>query len=206
MFPSADLVARLASRGRRRHPRSRGAATPAGSTRCACSARSGALLVIVLDAAKGALAGFVGLAIGDAGRVRGGHRGDRRSLLAGVDTVPRRARASPPPAGRSSRCSRRWSRSTALIAARGRLSSARARASRSGSRCVALGGRRRRCGGRPTCRTGGAPSRRRAPRLRGARCRDDPGPLPARPPAPEPALDVHGPTVRVIRRAGTGGE
>ena len=41
-------------------------ATPAGSTRCASSGKRWGVLVIVLDAVKGALAGFVGLAIGDA--------------------------------------------------------------------------------------------------------------------------------------------
>ena len=90
MFPSADLVTRVATRGHGRHPQPPAAAIPVASTRCASSARGGVLLVIVLDAAKGALAGFIGLAIGDAAAYAAGTAAIAGHVLAGVEPVPRR--------------------------------------------------------------------------------------------------------------------
>ena len=66
MFPSADLVARLASRGIDRPSRRAGSGNPGGLNAARVLGKKWGLLVIVMDAAKGALAGFVGLAIGDA--------------------------------------------------------------------------------------------------------------------------------------------
>src|SRR2546421_6942387 len=65
MFPSADLVARLASRGSV-DLRASGSGNPGGLNAARVLGRKWGLLVIVMDAAKGAVAGFVGLAIGDA--------------------------------------------------------------------------------------------------------------------------------------------
>src|SRR6478609_11925608 len=64
MFPSADLVTRLATRGTV-DLRSSGSGNPGGLNAARVLGRKWGLLVIVLDAAKGALAGFAGLAIGD---------------------------------------------------------------------------------------------------------------------------------------------
>jgi len=64
-FPSADLVARLASRGSV-DLRSAGSGNPGGLNAARVLGKRWGLLVIVMDAGKGALAGFVGLAIGDA--------------------------------------------------------------------------------------------------------------------------------------------
>lgn len=65
MFPSADLVARIATRGRV-DLRATGSGNPGGLNAARVLGKKWGLLVIVLDAAKGALAGFVGLALGDA--------------------------------------------------------------------------------------------------------------------------------------------
>jgi acyl phosphate:glycerol-3-phosphate acyltransferase len=70
MFPSADLVARLASRGSVEDAvdlRVAGSGNPGGLNAARVLGKKWGLLVIVMDAAKGALAGFVGLALGDAG-------------------------------------------------------------------------------------------------------------------------------------------
>jgi glycerol-3-phosphate acyltransferase PlsY len=70
MFPSADLVARLASRGRPDKDavdlRAAGSGNPGGLNAARVLGNKWGLLVIVMDAAKGAVAGLVGLAIGDA--------------------------------------------------------------------------------------------------------------------------------------------
>lgn len=65
MFPSADLVARVASRGSV-DLRSSGSGNPGGLNAARVLGKKWGLVVIVLDVAKGALAGFLGLAIGDA--------------------------------------------------------------------------------------------------------------------------------------------
>jgi glycerol-3-phosphate acyltransferase PlsY len=65
MFPSADLVARLASRGSV-DLRASGSGNPGGLNAARVLGKKWGLLVIVMDAAKGALAGFIGLALGDA--------------------------------------------------------------------------------------------------------------------------------------------
>lgn len=65
MFPSADLVARLASRGAV-DLRISGSGNPGGLNAARVLGKKWGVVVIVLDTAKGALAGFVGLAIGDA--------------------------------------------------------------------------------------------------------------------------------------------
>jgi glycerol-3-phosphate acyltransferase PlsY len=64
-FPSADIVTRLVTRG---HVdlRASGSGNPGGLNAARVLGRRWGLLVIALDAAKGALAGFVGLALGDA--------------------------------------------------------------------------------------------------------------------------------------------
>ena len=70
MFPSADLVARLASRGPDQAAidlRAAGSGNPGGLNAARVLGRKWGLLVIVMDAAKGALAGILGLALGDAG-------------------------------------------------------------------------------------------------------------------------------------------
>jgi acyl phosphate:glycerol-3-phosphate acyltransferase len=64
MFPSADLVARLATRGTV-DLRASGSGNPGGLNAARVLGRRWGLLVIVLDTAKGAAAGFVGLAFGD---------------------------------------------------------------------------------------------------------------------------------------------
>jgi glycerol-3-phosphate acyltransferase PlsY len=71
MFPSADLVARLASRGSV-DLRASGSGNPGGLNAARVLGRRWGLLVIVMDAAKGVLAGFVGLAMGDAGAYAAG--------------------------------------------------------------------------------------------------------------------------------------
>jgi acyl phosphate:glycerol-3-phosphate acyltransferase len=65
MFPSADLVTRVASRGAV-DLRASGSGNPGGLNAARVLGRRWGLLVIVMDAAKGALAGLLGLAIGDA--------------------------------------------------------------------------------------------------------------------------------------------
>jgi glycerol-3-phosphate acyltransferase PlsY len=64
MLPSADLVARLASRGSV-DLRAAGSGNPGGLNAARVLGKKWGLLVIVLDTAKGALAGVIGLAIGD---------------------------------------------------------------------------------------------------------------------------------------------
>jgi glycerol-3-phosphate acyltransferase PlsY len=71
MFPSADLVARVASRGAV-DLRASGSGNPGGLNAARVLGRKWGLLVIVMDAAKGALAGFIGLAMGDAGAYAAG--------------------------------------------------------------------------------------------------------------------------------------
>ena len=71
MFPSADLIARLASRGAV-DLRSSGSGNPGGLNAARVLGKKWGLLVIVLDTVKGALAGFVGLALGDAGAYAAG--------------------------------------------------------------------------------------------------------------------------------------
>jgi glycerol-3-phosphate acyltransferase PlsY len=76
MFPSADLVARLASRGDPDKEavdlRESGSGNPGGLNAARVLGRKWGLLVIVMDAAKGALAGFLGLLMGDAGAYAAG--------------------------------------------------------------------------------------------------------------------------------------
>jgi glycerol-3-phosphate acyltransferase PlsY len=64
-FPSADLVARVASRGSIDIRRA-GSGNPGGLNSMRVLGRSWGVLVILLDVLKGAIAGFVGLAISDA--------------------------------------------------------------------------------------------------------------------------------------------
>ncbi len=71
MFPSADLVARLASRGSV-DLRASGSGNPGGLNAARVLGKKWGLLVIVLDAAKGALAGVIGLAMGDPGAYAAG--------------------------------------------------------------------------------------------------------------------------------------
>jgi glycerol-3-phosphate acyltransferase PlsY len=71
MFPSADLVARIASRGAV-DLRSSGSGNPGGLNAARVLGKKWGLLVIVLDVAKGALAGGIGLALGDAGAYAAG--------------------------------------------------------------------------------------------------------------------------------------
>src|SRR3954453_4750023 len=71
MFPPAGLVARIASRGSV-DLRSSGSGNPGGLNAARVLGKKWGLLVIVMDAAKGALAGLVGLAIGDAGAYAAG--------------------------------------------------------------------------------------------------------------------------------------
>src|SRR5258705_13342382 len=74
MFPSADLVARIATRGAV-DLRASGSGNPGGLNAARVLGKKWGLLVIVLDAAKGALAGFIGLAFGDAGAYAAGPAG-----------------------------------------------------------------------------------------------------------------------------------
>jgi glycerol-3-phosphate acyltransferase PlsY len=71
MFPSADLVTRLASRGAI-DLRASGSGNPGGLNAARVLGKKWGLLVIVMDAAKGALAGFLGLLLGDAGAYAAG--------------------------------------------------------------------------------------------------------------------------------------
>ena len=64
-FPSADLITRLATRGRV-NIRETGSGNPGGLNSMRVLGRRWGIAVIVLDACKGALAGGVGLLIGDA--------------------------------------------------------------------------------------------------------------------------------------------
>jgi glycerol-3-phosphate acyltransferase PlsY len=64
-FPSADLVTRVATRGTV-DIRESGSGNPGGLNAVRVIGKKWGALVMVLDAAKGALAGFLGLAIGDA--------------------------------------------------------------------------------------------------------------------------------------------
>lgn len=64
-FPSADLVTRLVSRGSV-DIRQSGSGNPGGLNTMRVLGKGWGVLVIVLDALKGVIAGFVGLAIGDA--------------------------------------------------------------------------------------------------------------------------------------------
>jgi glycerol-3-phosphate acyltransferase PlsY len=64
-FPSADLVTRLVTRGSVDIRRS-GSGNPGGLNTMRVLGKGWGALVMFLDAAKGAAAGFVGLAIGDA--------------------------------------------------------------------------------------------------------------------------------------------
>lgn len=64
-FPSADLVTRVVSRGSV-DIRQEGSGNPGGLNTMRVLGKGWGALVIVLDALKGALAGFAGLAIGDA--------------------------------------------------------------------------------------------------------------------------------------------
>lgn len=63
-FPSADLVTRLATRGRV-DIRAAGSGNPGGLNTMRVLGKGWGVVVILLDTAKGAVAGFVGLAIGD---------------------------------------------------------------------------------------------------------------------------------------------
>src|ERR1700716_822240 len=71
MFPSADLVTRDATRGAV-DLRASGSGNPGGLNAARVLGKKWGLLVIVLDTAKGALAGFVGLAFGGAGAYAAG--------------------------------------------------------------------------------------------------------------------------------------
>lgn len=64
-FPSADLVTRVATRGRV-DIRTAGSGNPGGLNATRVLGKGWGVSVIVLDAAKGALAGWLGLLIGDA--------------------------------------------------------------------------------------------------------------------------------------------
>jgi acyl phosphate:glycerol-3-phosphate acyltransferase len=64
-FPSADLVTRLATRGSV-NIREAGSGNPGGLNSMRVLGKGWGVLVIVLDAAKGALAGAIGLVVGDA--------------------------------------------------------------------------------------------------------------------------------------------
>jgi len=67
MFPSADVVTRVATRGQV-DIRGSGSGNPGGLNAMRVVGRKWGLVVIVLDAAKGALAGLLGIVIaGDAG-------------------------------------------------------------------------------------------------------------------------------------------
>jgi glycerol-3-phosphate acyltransferase PlsY len=70
-FPSADLVTRIATRGEVDLRRA-GSGNPGGLNAARVLGKKWGLLVIVLDAAKGALAGGIGLAMGDAGAYAAG--------------------------------------------------------------------------------------------------------------------------------------
>lgn len=65
-FPNADLVTRLATRGEV-DLRAAGSGNPGGLNAARVLGKQWGLIVIVLDAAKGALAGGIGLLMGDAG-------------------------------------------------------------------------------------------------------------------------------------------
>ena len=159
-FPSADLVTRVGVARIRRHPPAGQRESRAGSTRCGCSGKGWGALVMFLDALKG-VARRVRRARDRRRRgVRGGDRRDRRPRVAGVDPVPRRA-------GRRNRRRVVLLGVPAVLPDRGGLRPRRdpdpaaTRGSRSCS-SARSGWRRRRCGGRPTCPTGGAPSRQPA--------------------------------------------
>ena len=74
-FPSADLVTRLATRGDAEGAvdlRAAGSGNPGGLNAARVLGKKWGLLVIVLDVLKGALAGFLGLLLGDAGAYAAG--------------------------------------------------------------------------------------------------------------------------------------
>ncbi|MFN8026144.1 MAG: glycerol-3-phosphate acyltransferase [Acidimicrobiia bacterium] len=70
-IPNADLVTRLATRGEV-DLRQEGSGNPGGLNAARVLGKKWGLLVIVLDTLKGAVAGFVGLAMGDAGAYAAG--------------------------------------------------------------------------------------------------------------------------------------
>lgn len=70
-FPSADLATRVAARGQVDLRRA-GSGNPGGLNAARVLGKKWGLLVIVLDAAKGALAGGIGLLMGDAGAYAAG--------------------------------------------------------------------------------------------------------------------------------------
>jgi acyl phosphate:glycerol-3-phosphate acyltransferase len=70
-FPSADLVTRVATRGQV-DLRTSGSGNPGGLNAARVLGKKWGFLVIVLDVVKGALAGFAGLALGDAGAYAAG--------------------------------------------------------------------------------------------------------------------------------------
>ena len=78
-FPSADLVARLASRGAV-DIRAAGSGNPGGLNAARVLGKGWGLLVIVIDTVKGAIAGVRRAGDRRRRRVRGGDRGDRRPL------------------------------------------------------------------------------------------------------------------------------
>ena len=71
MFPSADLVTRVATRGQV-DLRASGSGNPGGLNAARVLGKKWGLAVIILDVAKGTIAGFVGLALGDAGAYAAG--------------------------------------------------------------------------------------------------------------------------------------
>ena len=154
-FPSADLVARLVSRGAV-DIRQSGSGNPGGLNTMRVLGRSWGALVMLLDTLKGVVAGFVGLAIGDAAAYAAG-----TAAIAGhVWPVWTRFR------GGRGRRDRRWLVPLgvpALLPDRGgvrpRGDPDPARPALHGRPGVpAVGGGRRGVVGAPTCRTGGAPS------------------------------------------------
>ena len=107
-FPSADLVTRWVTRGVV-DLRESGSGNPGGLNAMRVLGRRWGALVMFLDTLKGVIAGFVGLAIGDAAAYAAG-----TAAIAGhvwpVWSRFRGGRGSQPPVGRSSRCFRRSSR------------------------------------------------------------------------------------------------
>ncbi len=156
MFPSADLVARLASRGAV-DLRESGSGNPGGLNAARVLGKKWGLLVIVMDAAKGALAGVVGLAMGDPGAyaagtaviaghcwpVYNGFRGGKGVAAAGGSFFS----VFPPMVPDRRAHDRRGGVPGQELAA----------GDQGGTGDLGRGGRRR--GGRPTGRCGGVPSR-----------------------------------------------
>ena len=174
-FPSADLVTRLVSRGAV-DIRQSGSGNPGGLNTMRVLGKGWGALVMFLDTLKGVIAGFVGLAIGDAAAYAAG-----TAAIAGhvwpVWTRFRGGRGVATAGGSFASVFPPFFPIAAVFALVVTLIRRRPGAHDRAGLPPLGGGRRRLVGGRPA-QLVGPRARRRPPRLRRARCPDGAGPLP----------------------------